>query len=135
MNTTISNPKVSLLLGASLNVLHFESKEWLDTVNFWKDEVKFFDNLLKKKTAKNESEQEYGKTLENLDKIHANLFKYLENDIIAHEKLLSILEKGEKGLSDSVYREKHSHLLARMESFKTEFNQFKKVVFDYVKNL
>ncbi len=49
MKITISNPKVQFLLGAGLDVLHFESGEWLETIAFWKDEVKFFDNLLKKK--------------------------------------------------------------------------------------
>jgi hypothetical protein len=42
MSTIISNPKSILLLSAGLDVLHFESKEWLDTLNFWKDEARFF---------------------------------------------------------------------------------------------
>ena len=35
MKTIASNPKNELLLGASLNVLHHESREWQATVSFW----------------------------------------------------------------------------------------------------
>lgn len=135
MNTVISNPKTTLLLGAGLNILHFESREWIDTLEFWKDEVKFFENLLNKKKYKDESKQEYARMLKNLDKIHKDLFNDFEADLMAHERILSRLEQGEKGLSDGEYREKHRHLLGRMETFKIDFQQFKKIVFDYVKTI
>ncbi len=34
MKTTTSNPKTDLLLGAGLNVLHQESREWQETIAF-----------------------------------------------------------------------------------------------------
>jgi hypothetical protein len=133
METTKTNTKAALLLlGASLELLHQESMEWLDTVAFWKDETKFFANLLKNKKT---TGSEYAKMLENLDKIHENLFDYLEEDILHHEKLLSRLHKGEKGLSDWDYREKHRSLGERMDLFTTDFREFKKMVFGYVKKL
>lgn len=135
MNTIISNPKEKLLLGAGLDVLHFESREWLDTVDFWKDEVRFFDILLKEKVSTDESKQQYAKMLKKLDKIHNDLFEYLEDVIIEHEKLLSRIEKGEKGLSDDDYREKHRHLMAEMNIFMSDFKTFKKIVFEYVKTI
>ncbi|WP_289644290.1 hypothetical protein [Maribacter aestuarii] len=132
MNTTSSNPKTELLLGASLNVLHQESYEWLDTIALWKDETRFFADLLNKKDIK---ETEYGKMLKNLDKIHENLFDYLADDIVAHEKLLSRLIRGEKGLSDIMYREQHRKLNERMNNFSKDFREFKKMVFVYAKKL
>lgn len=135
MNKTISNPKETLLLGAGLDILHFESREWVETINFWKDEIKFFDNLLKKKVATDESKKEFVEMLSNLDKIHQDLFNDFEEDIMAHEKMLSRLQQGEKGLSDGEYREKHRRLLGRMETFKSNFRQFKKVVFNLAKNI
>lgn len=130
MNTAISNPKKELVLGAGLNVLHQESREWQETIAFWKDETKFFEELLAKKKA---TTSEYGKMLGNLDKIHQNLFDYLYDDIIAHEKYLSRLVKGEKGLSDSNYRENHRKLNERMELFAQDFKDFKRMVFGYAK--
>lgn len=115
MNTKTSKPKSDFLLGAGLNILHQESREWLDTIAFWKDETRFFANLLNKKEGR---VSEYAKMLKNLDKIHENLFDYLADDILDHEKLLARLEKGEKGLADVDYREKHRHLKQRMELFK-----------------
>ncbi|ARV14793.1 hypothetical protein [Polaribacter sp. SA4-12] len=135
MNTEVLNPKSALLLEAGLNVLHFESQEWLGTIDFWKDEIKFFDILLKKKEPQEDHQKDFRKILEDLEGIHVNLFKYMENDIIAHEKILSRLQKNEKGVSDSIYRENHRKLMVRMDSFKNEFLKFKKIVFKFVKNL
>lgn len=135
MNTAISNPKTELLLGAGLDVLHFESGEWLDTIAFWKDEVKFFDNLLKKKESSKNNKPEYEKMLKNLDEIHNDLFEDLEDSIVEHEKLLSRIEQAEKGLSDNDYREKHRHILLRMDTFTNDFKTFKRIVFDYAKEL
>ncbi|MGB3151296.1 MAG: hypothetical protein WBB27_11600 [Maribacter sp.] len=132
MKTKIIDPKRELLLGAGLNVLHHESQEWQDTIDFWKDETRFFANLLSKKEA---SPSEYGKMLKNLDEIHENLFDYLSDDIREHEKLLSRLIKGEKGLSDGEYREQHRKLNKRMDLFAKDFKEFKKMVFGYVKKL
>ena len=129
---TTSNPKTTLLLGAGLDVLHQESREWLETIAFWKDETKFFADLLHKKDGK---ESQFAKMLSNLDKVHENLFDYLADDIIDHEKLLSHLVKGEKGLSDGIYREKHRKLGERMEIFTSDFKEFKKMVFGYAKKL
>lgn len=135
MNTINSNPKANLLLGAGLDVLHFESKEWLATLSFWKDELRFFEQLLKKDIAAEESKQQFAEMLKNLDKIHKDLFHDFENDIKAHEKLLSRLELKEKGLSDETYREQHRQLKRRMETFKTDFKQFKMIIFNYVKSI
>lgn len=132
MKSKIENPKTSLLLGAGLDVLHQESREWQETIAFWKDETKFFSELLKNKETR---ASEYGKMLQNLDKIHDNLFDYLEDDIMEHEKFLSRLEKSEKGLSDGNYREQHRKLNDRMELFAHDFREFKKMVFGYVKKL
>lgn len=135
MTTLISNPKERLLLGAGLNVLHFESQEWLDTIHFWKDEVRFYENLLKQKESPEKSKQDYSKLLKNLDKIHIDFLEDLKADIIEHEMILSKLQKGKKGLSDATYRDKHQQLKARMNTFTDNFKTFKRIVFDYAKNL
>jgi len=135
MNSKIANPKTALLLGAGLNVLHFESREWQDTIAFWKDEVRFFDDLLKKKEASEKKNPAYEKMLKNLDKIHTDLFEDLEDRIIEHEKLLSRIQQKEKGISDNDYREKHRHIFSRMDTFTNDFKTFKSIVFEYAKRL
>ncbi|MGB5359159.1 hypothetical protein [Eudoraea sp.] len=132
MNTKALNKGTDFLLGVGLDILHRESTEWLETVAFWKDETRFFADLLQKKEGR---ELEYGKMLVNLDKIHENLFNYLADDIISHEKILARLEKGEKGIADADYRDRHKNLKKRMQLFTNEFREFKKMVFGYVKKL
>ncbi|QXP58317.1 hypothetical protein [Olleya sp. HaHaR_3_96] len=63
--------------------------------------------------------------LKCLDKIHTNLFEDIEDDIIAHEKLLSRIKKAEKGLSDNLYREEHRKISNRIDTFKTDFYKLK----------
>ena len=135
MNTLIANPKAQYLLGAGLDVLHFESREWLDTLDFYTDEVRFFENLLNKKEASKNNNPEYEKMLKDLDKIHKDLFDDLKESIIKHEQLLSRIELSEKGLSDNDYREKHQHIYNKMNTFSNDFKTFKKIVFDYSKRL
>lgn len=135
METATLNPKTQYLLGAGLDVLHFESREWFDTIDFWKDEIRFFDDLLKKKEGSDKNNPEYENMLKNLDNIQSDLFDDLKEGVVEHEQLLSKIELGEKGLSDNDYREKHHHLLSRMNRFEHDFNTFKKIVFDYAKGL
>ncbi|MDG1729463.1 MAG: hypothetical protein P8K68_07675 [Algibacter sp.] len=135
MTTLISNPKAKLLLGAALDILHFESREWLDTIEFLKDEIRFFENLLKQKESEESNKQEFTKLLKNLDKIHIDFLEDLEDDIIQHESTLSKIVKGEKGLSDAVYRDKHSQLAKRMNTFTENFKTFKKIIFDHAKDI
>lgn len=135
MKTTSSNPKTEFLLGAGLDVLHRESSEWLENIAFWKDETRFFLDLLRKKETEEGVKSEYGEMLGNLDTIHALLFDYLSNDIADHEKFLSRLQKGEKGLSDGDYRDQHRKLSERMDVFTKDFRAFKKMVFGYAMKL
>ena len=135
MTTKKVNPKNVLLLGAGLDILHFESQEWLEEIAFWKDEARFFENLLIKRKAKNEEQKEYSKMLTALDKIHKDLFEDLQETIMKHERVLSKIEEGKKGLSDGIFREDHRKIKDRMTTFTNDFRSFKKIVFDYAKHL
>ncbi len=135
MRTKKLNPKTELLLGAGLDVLHVESHEWLENIAFWKDEAQFFENLLIKKKAKGEIQKEYSKMLTELDKVHKDLFSDLQETIMKHERLLSKIENGEKGLSEENFREEHLKIKHRMTTFTNDFRSFKKIVFDYAKQL
>tara|TARA_R110002111_G_scaffold62455_1_gene103459 strand:- start:1338 stop:1736 length:399 start_codon:yes stop_codon:yes gene_type:complete len=132
MSAKLSSPKKEILLGSALDMLHKESKEWTNNIAFWKDEVKFFSDLLDHEQV---NASEYGQMLQYLDKIHASLFDYLAADILDHERLLSRLVKGEEGLSDQDYRGKHAVLKEQMDLFTNDFKELKKMVFGYAKKL
>ena len=135
MNILISNPKEEYLLGAGLDVLHFESREWIDTIDLYKDEVRFFEDLLTKKEVSKKNNKDYEEMLKNLYKIHKDLFEDLEEAIIKHEQLLSRIELSEQGLSDNDYRKKHQEIGLRMNTFTKDFKTFKRIVFNYAKGL
>jgi len=135
MKTTSANSKQDILLGTGLNALHVESREWLETIAFWKDEIRFFANLLQEKETKENAKSELGRILKSLDKIHAEIFDYMSEDIIRHESLLARLQKGEKGFADIDYRNQHDKFKSTMAKFENEFRDFKKLVFNYAKEL
>lgn len=132
MTLLLKNPKKDLLLNAGFNVLHQESKEWLDTIAFWKYEINFFTELLNKKVNKT---SDFSQLLKTLDKIHLELMDYLEKDIVAHEKYLGDLERLKDGFSEIAYREQHKKLSESMALFTEDIKEFKLMVFGYVKNL
>ncbi len=135
MKTTNANPKTDVLLGTGLNDLHIESQEWLETIAFWKDEIRFFANLLQKKETKENTKSELGRILNSLDNIHMEIFDYMSEDIMRHESLLARLQKGEKGLADIDYRNQHYKVKSTMAKFEREFRDFKRLVFEYAKEL
>ncbi|MCM4167148.1 hypothetical protein DHD08_05565 [Arenibacter sp. H213] len=118
------------IFGGGLDILHQESKEWLNIIAFWNDESRFFADLLDKKERK---DSEKTQMLLYLDKVHNALFHYLAEDIMAHEKHLSRLVKGEKGITTGEYVEKHTDLREQIHLFTMDFKEFKKMIFTYAK--
>ena len=121
------------LLPQSLEGLHQESSQWLDTVAFWKDETKFFAALLEKQEKEGPGTYDYSEMLRNLDRLHEMLYDYLNDEILEHERLLSQIEKGAGGMDDNTYREQHRQLSEKMEVFSKDFRKFKMMVFGYAR--
>jgi hypothetical protein len=122
------------LLPESLEGLHRESTEWLQTVAFWQDETRFFNTLLQDSRVADPDHLDIPEMLRNLDRLHNMLFEYLADEIREHEQLLSRIEKGKQGLADSKYRDAHWSLKEKMGRFTRDFRQFKSVVFNYAKD-
>ena len=78
MKTIDSNPKAQLLLEASIDVLHQESREWLSTVEFWKEEMQFFDKLLHLQDPLYKEDETYRKMLVDLEEIQGDVFVQLK---------------------------------------------------------
>ncbi|MEJ2163272.1 MAG: hypothetical protein P8X60_08160 [Robiginitalea sp.] len=121
------------LLPSSLEGLHMESRQWLDTVAFWKDETKFFASVLKKQQEEVPEGADFSEMLRNLDRLHEMLYDYFTDEIMEHERLLSTIEKGVEGIADNTYRDQHRQLKDKMEVFNQDFRKFKMMVFGYAK--
>jgi hypothetical protein len=129
------NPKRELLLGAGLDVLHFESREWLSKIEFWKDELRFFNTLLMKNKSSKEKNTIYEDMLIMLDDLQTDSFEMLKGNITSHDNLLSAMIKSVNTISDESYREKHRVIQNQISSFESDFNAFKKLVFKHEKSL
>lgn len=130
MTSTDFNEMSDPIFSTGLDILHQESKEWLNIIAFWNDESKFFGALL---VEKGQKKSEKTQMLQYLDKVHKTLFDYLAKDIIAHEEHLSRLVKGEKGITAGEYVEKHTDLREQIHLFTLDFKEFKKMIFKYAK--
>ena len=133
MNTKKLVARSDFLLPRSLEDFHLQSREWLETLAFWKDEVRFFQILLKQRRESVKDLSDFPGLLENLDTLHQHLFDYLTEEILAHERLLGRALNGEKGISDADYRDTHRKLGTKMQVFGADFRDFKKMVFGYAK--
>ncbi|WP_445384226.1 hypothetical protein ACT6NV_09450 [Robiginitalea sp. IMCC44478] len=125
--------RTDYLLSGGLEELHQESKEWLDTIAFLKDETRFFEKLLAGRVVETYPDNAYSQILRQMDQVHKMLFEYLSEEIIRHEKLLSRINKREPGIADYNYREQHRKLKGKIELFLKDFREFKKMVFGYAK--
>mgnify|MGYP001209084031 FL=1 len=121
------------LLPQSLEGLHYESRMWLETIAFWKDETRFVASMLKKQNQEVPEGADYSEMLRNLDRLHEMLYEYLSDEILEHERLLSDIEKGTEGIADNTYREQHRQLREKMDVFTRDFRKFKMMVFGYAK--
>lgn len=122
------------LLPEKLEGLHAQSSGWLNTLAFWKDEIRFFAKLLRTRNPGDSDKNTLIPVLENLEHLHQMLFDYLSEEILAHERLLSRIEMGETGIADAEYRDTHRKLGTRMLEFENDFRKLKKTVFEHARH-
>ena len=127
-----ANPIRALIWAAGLHVFRQASREWLEAIAFSKAQTIYFTTALSKKET---LVSEYGKMFKNLAAVHEILFDYVTDDIKKHEQMLSFLYQRGKGISDWDYHEKHRVLKDKIHLFAKVFEEFKKMVFGYVKKL
>ena len=135
MKMMTSNPKNQFLLGAGFDVLHQESREWLEAIAFWKDETKFFHKLVYGIEPLEKDKQEKREILKDLEDIHSRLYDNFEQAIIRHESFLAKILADKKGYADSAYQTKHLDLKSRFEKLEKEFREWKSIVFKYIESI
>lgn len=123
--------KNSFLLEAPFEILHSESLEWLEEVEFWKDETAFFYALIVEKTKKNPSvfKTKEAKDMEKqLIHISAGKIDNLKMDVQGHERFLSRIMSDPK-IDEQLYRARHKAIAAKIHAFEQEFKEIKRKLF------
>jgi hypothetical protein len=121
------------LLPDGLNSLHEQSRYWMETVEFWKDEIRFLGSLLDKEQFALPKNEILSELLQNLENGNGMLLDYLTEEIREHEKVLAKIEQGEPGMADAEYRDAHQKLAGKLNRFETDFQNLKKLVFELAK--
>jgi len=125
------------LLDASLELLHKESEEWLNTVSFWRDEMAFYYILIAKNIPKDipsKSKELKADIEDEITKIDTGELDYIQNSIEQHEWFLSRLLDSEN-IDEHLYREKHEELLMQIKRFENRIKRLKLDIFSLEKSL
>ena len=123
------------LLEANLDWLHSQTMEWIREVDFWKDEAVFFYHLLRRKDVSRTFPARELADLENeLIRISGQDITSLIVELRQHEQLLKSLMET-PGDRENEYRQKHREIMFHVASLETRIREYKKQVFNYVKQV
>ena len=130
----LESSRETYLLDSSVEVLHRESLEWLEEIEFMKDESAFFYGLINRrlKTPYDPLNAEELKSIENhLIFISANMLAMLHDSVVKHEKFLTKMIESVKQDEQS-YRSRHAILASKFTDYKKEFKELKRKIFSVV---
>jgi hypothetical protein len=127
-------PNTDHLLDGSLEWLHTQTIEWMKEIEFWREEMTFFYNLLHK------TELKAAFPTQELSELEKELVKISGEDL---DKLKSLLQQHERALKKILehvsregeldYRHDHTTILYIVSNFQQRIRTFKKTIFDFVK--
>ena len=129
------NENVQNLLEGKLETMYFQTKEWIEDMEFYEIEFNFLNGLI--------SDRIDSTTTDDLD--HKNLFRKMDlllfklsDEVMlqlkAHLKTLSqLLDTMDLSNNDECAKE-HSRLLYKMMQIKIGIKKLKKALFHYLKN-
>jgi hypothetical protein len=130
----LGNPKTEYLLDASLETLHAESREWLNEIAFWNEEMTFFYKLIHLREPHISFPTEGLAGLEkNLIEITSTQLGKLKADVESHERTVGRLVRNSSFGEEREYHDFHRDLLRRMYDQQRIIREFKKNIFSFVK--
>ncbi len=127
------NIKTAYLLQGSLETLHFETKEWIEEVKFWIDELTILEDLTDHKIAHNNLEDQIHRDMQlNMSTMLDHLSNRILHTLFGHESFLSSLFKVNEKLDENEYREKHKEIALNMIHLKNDIRTLKKKAFAFL---
>lgn len=129
----LPNSNTGYLLNVSLESLHVESLEWLNEIEFLKDEIAFYYKLIYIRELKQDLPIDKVTSVENqLVYINNNKLKKLKNELLYHEQELAQLFKLNPVPDEESYRIKHKLLRNKMLCIKEMAKNMKKDLFKLI---
>jgi len=131
----LTSPKATYLLEADLTVLHEESREWLNDISFWCDEIAFFYTLMIKKVDKDyglENKSELAHIQDEILSLSGKEFSDMETVIKQHENYLSSLLESDLLKDERGFRDSHRAISSQVHAFDLRIHKLKKNIFALV---
>ena len=130
--------KKRLLDQFTIQELHEESKIWLSTIAFWKDEVKFMHHLINENFVYFLSNDEKGSLnalLKKITEIEKNKLDTLKTKVIHHEKTLSNYLQYGKELDEEKFKNDHENISKEFDFFQNNYRLVKSEIFRFAENV
>jgi len=122
----------------SAEAMHDDSRKWLLELKFIKDELLFFDDLIKSYTLQlidSEHFAESKKFVDRLSKFHKKTDSLLKM-VKTHESKLEIMVDGiDQPKEEDSYKEKHRWLITNVDQFLHKYRTFKTQLFGLIKRI
>lgn len=124
----LTTPTEKVLLEQALEALHQQCRSWINQIDLWDDEKKFFNDLIGNKLFQT-SEKEKEEIAEMLRGITGEESEKMKRELLKHETHLYALLGAEDREEESNYREQHKQLGEKILQLDNKFRSAKRSVF------
>lgn len=126
---------IEFLAKRSIEDLHYSSRQWLFNIEFWRQELDFFQSLLDQFVSKAEL-VDHKKQIDHFQ----HLITYYKGELLdefhqktrRHEKMLRGMLNSEITDQNEAFREKHNILFDQIVSFDNQFKQHKLDFYEFM---
>jgi len=128
---SLTQPPKTYILEASLETLHEQSVNWLNTIKLWEDEGQFYLDFLENKLFNQITSEDKSRIEEILHEVIGNNTEAFKTELSVHERELNRIIEGELDARD--FRLRHTGMVHRFVEFETQLKLFKKSVLELSK--
>ena len=118
--------------------LHNESKTWLSTIAFWKDEVKFMHQLINQNFVyffSNDDKGSLNALLDKITTIEKTKLDVLKSKVINHEKILADYIKFGTELDEEAFKKDHGAISKEFDLFQSNYRMVKSEIFRFAESV
>ena len=129
------NENAENLLKRNLKTMYYQTNQWIEDVEFYQQELDFFNNLISNKIGTTTTDNlEHKEIFRNIDALLFRVSEDLISQIKLHRKEVSELIDTNQLLGHHSTNKNHLNLLEKMTIVKHGIKKLKKALFKYVEN-
>ncbi len=128
-------PKFRYIEWKTPDEMHFSSLQWQSELNFYKDEHRFFEDMLKEYTMPIIESHLFSRIKELIEKLNDSQksLKNLQQVVNDHSnRLQRLVENIDEPKEGRLYRQEHKKILQEINEYSRSYKQLKKEIFEVV---